>query len=60
MFEEERKIQILNLMDTEKSATISKLADYFRVSPSTIRRDLTAMERSGLIKRTHGGAILVQ
>lgn len=59
MFEEERKIQILNILDREKSQTIAYLSDYFRVSPSTIRRDLTSMEAAGLIKRTHGGAILV-
>lgn len=60
MFEEERKIQILNILDREKSASIAMLSGYFHVSPSTIRRDLTAMEEAGLIKRTHGGAILVE
>lgn len=60
MFEEERKIQILNILDREKSATITRLSEYFHVSPSTIRRDLTAMEESGLIKRTHGGALLLE
>ncbi len=60
MFEEERKIQILNILDRERSATITHLSEYFRVSPSTIRRDLTAMEEAGLIRRTHGGAILVE
>lgn len=60
MFEEERKIQILNILDREKSQTIAYLSNYFHVSPSTIRRDLTSMEEAGLIKRTHGGAILVE
>lgn len=60
MFEEERKIQILNILDRERSVTIANLSDYFHVSPSTIRRDLTAMEESGLLKRTHGGALLLE
>lgn len=60
MFEEERKIQILNILDRDKSQTIAHLSAYFHVSPSTVRRDLTSMEEAGLIKRTHGGAILVE
>jgi DeoR family fructose operon transcriptional repressor len=60
MFEEERKIQILNILDRERSVTIGRLSEYFHVSASTIRRDLTSMEKAGLIKRTHGGAILVE
>lgn len=59
MFEEERKIHILNKLNECKSATIDELSKTFKVSHSTIRRDLSSMEKSGLIKRTHGGAILV-
>ncbi|ONI79271.1 DeoR family transcriptional regulator [Actinosynnema sp. ALI-1.44] len=39
------------------SGHISELADQFQVSPSTIRRDLTALERDGHIVRTYGGAV---
>lgn len=59
MFEEERKIHILNKLNEQKSATIDELSKIFKVSASTIRRDLSSMENSGLVKRTHGGVILV-
>lgn len=36
------------------------LAEQLSVSAETIRRDLTALERQGLLKRTHGGAIPIQ
>lgn len=36
---------------------IQDLADQFRVSPSTIRRDLTMLARDGHVVRTYGGAI---
>ncbi|MBP2331053.1 DeoR/GlpR family transcriptional regulator of sugar metabolism [Kibdelosporangium banguiense] len=36
---------------------IQLLADQFRVSPSTIRRDLTTLERDGHVVRTYGGAV---
>lgn len=58
MYEEERKISILNKIQTERNVAVSKLAKQFGVSESTIRRDLSSLETSGFIKRTHGGAIL--
>ncbi|ALG07870.1 DeoR/GlpR family DNA-binding transcription regulator [Kibdelosporangium phytohabitans] len=36
---------------------INELADQFQVSPSTIRRDLTMLERDGHVVRTYGGAV---
>jgi DeoR family fructose operon transcriptional repressor len=59
MFEEERKISIINKINADNRVTISELAALFSVSESTIRRDLSSLEKSGLIKRTHGGAILL-
>lgn len=38
-------------------AGIQQLADRFRVSPSTIRRDLTELAREGHVVRTYGGAL---
>ncbi len=40
-----------------KSAQIHELAARFSVSEATVRRDLDDLDRQGLIKRTHGGAI---
>lgn len=36
------------------------LAEQLKVSAETIRRDLTVLERQGLLRRTHGGAIPLQ
>ena len=38
-------------------ATIEELTEALYVSPATIRRDLNEMQRLGMLKRTHGGAI---
>lgn len=58
MFEEERRISILNKIQRDRKVSVSLLAAKYNVSESTIRRDLTSLESSGFIKRTHGGAIL--
>ena len=60
MFAEERKAEILQLMESGKPVKVGDLSQRFEVSESTIRRDLQELENSGLIQRTHGGAISVQ
>lgn len=37
---------------------MSELEKEFGISPMTARRDLTALERDGRVRRTHGGAVL--
>ena len=58
MFAIERQDEILAYIKEKKSASVNELAKELYVSPATIRRDLNAMEKAGLIKRSHGGAIL--
>ena len=53
----ERLDSILSYLKQHHSATVESLAKEFYVSPSTVRRDLTALEKTGMIHRTHGGAI---
>lgn len=53
----ERLDNILNYLKKYHSATVESLAKEFYASPSTIRRDLTSLEKTGMIHRTHGGAI---
>lgn len=53
----ERQTQILNFLKLNHSATVNELSKSFYASPSTIRRDLTNLEKTGMIHRTHGGAI---
>lgn len=59
MFENERANQIMEFLRTRNKATISELATALFASESTIRRDLTEMQESGLVARYHGGVILL-
>lgn len=55
----ERHQKILEILQKEKSISTKKLMDLLYVSEATIRRDLTKMELKGLLKRTHGGATII-
>lgn len=57
MFAEERREMILAQLKSKGRILAKDLAKEFGTSIDTIRRDLTAMEERGLLKRTHGGAI---
>ena len=48
---------ILEWLDTENTLSIHEIVDKFDISPITARRDLVALEKRGLLIRTHGGAI---
>ncbi|MCI8993091.1 MAG: DeoR/GlpR transcriptional regulator [Eubacterium sp.] len=54
----ERTEKILEIIRSQNSVSVKYLADYFNVSGATIRTDLTKLENSGDIIRTHGGAML--
>ncbi len=58
MFAEERKQKILEFVREHKKATVQELCDAYDVSSATIRNDLRELEGSGLLLRTHGGAIV--
>jgi len=53
----ERQQKIVEYIDDNTSAQIHELAERFRVSEATIRRDLDDLSKQGALKRTHGGAI---
>jgi Transcriptional regulators of sugar metabolism len=57
MFSEERQHKIAEMLQEKESLKVNELAAIFEVSESTIRRDLKEMETSGLLSRTHGGAV---
>jgi len=59
MFADERRTEILKLIEQKHSVTVSFLSDKFGTSEVTIRRDLQELENEGLLKRTHGGAMKV-
>ncbi|MDC7120666.1 DeoR/GlpR family DNA-binding transcription regulator [Cellulomonas fimi] len=60
MYAPERHQQILARARAEGRVDVTALADELDVTPETIRRDLTALERHGLLRRVHGGAIPVE
>lgn len=59
MYAEERQQRIVELAQAEGRVEVSALATRFDVTPETVRRDLSTLERSGAIRRVHGGAIPV-
>ena len=56
----DRWIEILEYLKVKKFATVEEMMEKFKISRSTLRRDLIAMEDRGHIKRTRGGAELVE
>lgn len=55
---EERHQVILDLLEESGSITVNEMVERFGVSEMTIRRDLDILERKGLLRRVHGGAVL--
>ncbi len=56
---EERQHRIGEYLQTVEFASLEDIAKQVDASVSTIRRDLTALESEGTIRRTHGGARIV-
>jgi DeoR family fructose operon transcriptional repressor len=55
----ERYRRIQELLRERHVVRVSTLAELLGVSEVTIRRDLEALERRGVLERTYGGAVLV-
>lgn len=60
MFAEERRQQILQHLRQAGKVTVDELSNRFGVSAPTIRADLSLLEKQGLLRRTHGGALPVE
>ena len=60
VFADERQAQIALLVSTRGRVRNGDLAERFGVSGPTIRKDLSELQRRGLLKRTHGGAIALR
>ncbi len=56
----ERHRRILELLRERRVVRVSVLSEMLGVSEVTIRRDLEALERRGMLERTHGGAVATQ
>lgn len=57
LFAEERKKKIVDYINEKRRVTVPELCSAFSVSGATMRNDLRELDESGLITRTHGGAI---
>ncbi|KHD86002.1 DeoR/GlpR family DNA-binding transcription regulator [Heyndrickxia ginsengihumi] len=56
MLTEQRHRMILELLKSKNIVSIQEFTAYTNSSESTIRRDLTQLEKKKLLKRIHGGA----
>ncbi|WP_065572172.1 DeoR/GlpR family DNA-binding transcription regulator [Microbacterium oleivorans] len=57
MYATERQQQIERLIASDGRVAVMDLADRFSVTSETVRRDLAALERAGVVRRVHGGAV---
>jgi DeoR/GlpR family transcriptional regulator of sugar metabolism len=53
-----RRAAIAEILRDSGAVTVTEVEDRFGVSPMTARRDLAELERQGIARRTHGGAVL--
>ena len=60
MSAEERQKRIETYLKQVEFASLEELARQVNASVSTVRRDLTLMETTGTLKRTHGGARMTE
>lgn len=58
MLKADRQQQIVEILSGDGSVSVADLADRFKTSPLTIRRDLIDLQKQGVLNRTHGGARL--
>ena len=60
MYAEERQQAIAELVMSRGRASVADLAQTYDVTTETVRRDLAALDRTGILRRVHGGAVPVR
>jgi DeoR family transcriptional regulator, fructose operon transcriptional repressor len=60
MFAEQRQQRIVDQARLAGRVDVAELAAELEVTSETVRRDLTVLERQGVLRRVHGGAIPVE
>ena len=48
---------ILKLLEERKSITVTELRELLDASESTVRRDITALDKAGKLTKVFGGAV---
>ncbi|MCU5773250.1 DeoR/GlpR family DNA-binding transcription regulator [Erwiniaceae bacterium BAC15a-03b] len=56
----ERQRLIIEELNKDGRILVAELVERLKVSQETIRRDLAALQKKGLLNRSHGGAVTVQ
>jgi DeoR family transcriptional regulator, fructose operon transcriptional repressor len=57
VYAEERQQAIADLVAEKGRLSVNALAAEYAVTTETVRRDLSALERAGILRRVHGGAV---
>lgn len=57
MYPEERQQAIAARVISQGRASVAELAQAYDVTTETVRRDLAVLDRSGVLRRVHGGAV---
>jgi DeoR family transcriptional regulator, fructose operon transcriptional repressor len=57
MYPEERQQAIAALVMGRGRASVTELAQAYDVTTETVRRDLAVLDRAGVVRRVHGGAV---
>jgi DeoR family transcriptional regulator, fructose operon transcriptional repressor len=60
LFSVERRKVIVDHARATGRADVGELSKLLSVSAETVRRDLTSLEKAGLLRRVHGGAVPVE
>jgi DeoR family fructose operon transcriptional repressor len=57
LYAEERQQAIADLVAQRGRLSVNALAEEYAVTTETVRRDLSVLERAGILRRVHGGAV---
>jgi DeoR family fructose operon transcriptional repressor len=57
VYAEERQQAIAGLVTQRGRVAVTAVAEHFGVTTETVRRDLAVLERAGMLRRVHGGAV---
>jgi DeoR family transcriptional regulator, fructose operon transcriptional repressor len=57
LYPEERQHAIATLVGDRGRVQVAAVAEEFGVTMETVRRDLAVLERAGMLRRVHGGAV---
>lgn len=57
MLTEQRQEEIVKLVNERGSVAVQELVEFFQASESTIRRDITTLDKAGRLSKVFGGAM---